>query len=412
MDTSLSQTRWFRVFATILFLVGPRTNPWASAAPTLVVHAGDYNRIDCPATVQLPPEEVARGWNRLISEDGVITPLQVAPDGEASFLLARLSAHSVARFRLGREDAPAPVSVRAVRQGSRLVISDDAPILAYQAEPGPLPRSDIPEAYLRGGYIHPVITPEGRTVTDDFPTNHIHHHGIWFPWTNTEFQGRKPDFWNMGNETGRVEFIAIDDSWSGSVHAGFISRHKFVDLTTPTPTVALWETWTIKVYPTSRSGTAYRLFEMTSHQTCATEDPLILPEYRYGGLGFRGRREWDGAENCFFLTSLGESDRVKAHKTRARWCHIYGKVEGGEFAGITVIGHPDNFRAPQPMRVHPNEPFFNFAPSQTGDWAIEPGKPYVSRYRFVVTDGPSDAALFHRLWQDFATPPTVELTNE
>ncbi|GIT77905.1 MAG: hypothetical protein Ct9H300mP32_2870 [Verrucomicrobiota bacterium] len=39
-------------------------------------------------------------------------------------------------------------------------------------------------------------------ITDDYPHNHKHHHGIWFPWTNTIFEGRKPDFWNMGNGTG------------------------------------------------------------------------------------------------------------------------------------------------------------------------------------------------------------------
>ena len=74
-----------------------------------------------------------------------------------------------------------------------------------------------------------------------------------------------------------------------------------------------------------------------------------------------------------------------------------------------MLCHPSNFRFPQPMRIHPTEPFFNFAPSQAGDWEIKPGEEYVSRYRFVVMDGKPDAELLERLWRDYAHPPRVEV---
>ena len=48
----------------------------------------------------------------------------------------------------------------------------------------------------------------GRVITGDYPPDHIHHHGVWFAWTKTEFEGRHPDFWNMGDGTGTVEFAA------------------------------------------------------------------------------------------------------------------------------------------------------------------------------------------------------------
>ena len=135
---------------------------------------------------------------------------------------------------------------------------------------------------------------------------------------------------------------------------------------------------------------------------------IKFPKYRYGGLGFRGHGEWNGKQNSFFLTSNGESNRIKGHATRARWCHISGKT-GGKLGGIGILCHPSNFRFPQPMRVHPTEPFFNFAPSQTGDWEIKPNDDYVSRYRFVETDGKPDTSLLDRLWNDYAQPPRVEI---
>lgn len=72
-----------------------------------------------------------------------------------------------------------------------------------------------------------------------------------------------------------------------------------------------------------------------------------------------------------------------------------------------ILGAADNFRAPQPVRLHPGEPFFCFAPSQGGTWAIRPGQPHVARYRFALTDGEPDAELLNGLWDDFARPLAV-----
>ena len=46
------------------------------------------------------------------------------------------------------------------------------------------------------------------------------------------------------------------------------------------------------------------------------ESPLVLKEYRYGGLGFRGSGEWEGAEGVEFLTSEGKT-RKDGHATAA-----------------------------------------------------------------------------------------------
>jgi hypothetical protein len=83
-------------------------------------------------------------------------------------------------------------------------------------------------------------------------------------------------------------------------------------------------------------------------------------------------------------------------------------VDGKE-ASIGFLGHPSNFRSPQGMRLHPDEPFFNWAPSQGGDFQIEPGRPYVSRYRFLVRDGSLPAADMDRAWTEYAEPPRTIL---
>src|SRR5699024_11774880 len=56
-----------------------------------------------------------------------------------------------------------------------------------------------------------------------------------------------------------------------------------------------------------------------------------------------------------FLTSKGYN-RNNGNKTRARWVHIGGTVNG-KLVGVAILGHPDNFRAPQPVRINPETPY-------------------------------------------------------
>lgn len=289
----------------------------------------------------------------------------------------------------------------ARREGAQVVFrSGTNEMFRYQAEPGELPRADIPEIYRRGGYLQSLTTPFGRQVTDDFPANHLHHHGVWSPWTRTEFEGRRPDFWNMGEGKGRVEFVAVDRIWNEERAAGLVARHRFVDLLAVPPKTVLDETWEVR----ASAGPGARpdfWIDWKSTQTCATPVALTLPEYHYGGFGLRGNGAWNGATNGLFLASTGDSDRLKINATRSRWFWMGGLVDG-EIAGVAVLCHPSNDRFPQPMRLHPTEPFFCYAPQQLGTMEIRPGTPYVARYRLVLMDGRPDARELETLWKEYA----------
>lgn len=372
----------------------------SQAAPKITVQAGDFVRQNTVVSFALKNTE----GKALRAADGAILPVQSDSTGQAFFVLPQLDKGVSATF--GIVDAPAAKNnVEAKRDGNKIKVSlDGKAIFDYQGAAGELPRKDIKEAFTRGGYIQSVWSPSGRLVTDDYPPNHIHHHGIWFPWTKTEFEGRHPDFWNMGASTGRVEFVALDNTSSGPVFAALQARHRFVDLIAKPAKVALNETWTLKVF---NAGDKVRVFDLESRQQCATDSPLVLPKYHYGGLGVRGHRDWNGAGKAHFLTSEG-IEGTKANETRGNWCWMGGPVDGLE-TGIAVLCHPSNFRAPQPFRAHPSEPFLCLAPSQLGDWKITPGETYVSRYRFIVADGTPDKDALNRQWNDYAHPPQVTI---
>jgi hypothetical protein len=277
-------------------------------------------------------------------------------------------------------------------------------ILRYRGEPGGMPDAEGYEpSFLRGGYISAVYTPSGVLVSDDYPPDHKHHHGIWSPWTKTEFEGRQPDFWNMGKKTGTVETVSFGETWSKEGAAGFRATHRMIDLSAPGgPKAAINEHWAVTIHPPTAGERPANVFDLVITQTCATDSPLILPKYHYGGLGFRGHRQWHGKDGVQFLSSEGKT-RENGNETNAKWAYIGGDVDGKP-AGVAILCHPDNFRFPQPVRIHPTEPFFCYAPSQLGDWRIEPGKPYVAKYRFVVTDGMPDAKEMERMWKEYAEP--------
>jgi Family of unknown function (DUF6807) len=376
----------------------------------LTVAAGSVDRRDSVVTFALP--KTFKPAQCVLRDDaGKLLPVQIDADGNASFVLPELKAGATKRFQLEQvRDNATTNMVQAIRDQDRLTItSSGKKAITFRGGPGELPSATIKPVFRQGGYIHPVFTPSGRIVTDDYPPDHFHHHGIWFAWTKTEFQGRHPDFWNVGDGTGKVEFVALDQSWSGPVHAGFKSRNKSVDVSAPSPVTVLTEQWVVTVFNVGQGSKPFTMFDLVSTQDLATDSPLILPEYRYGGLGFRGHRQWLAKDNCEFLTSEGK-DRSNGHGTRARWCHIGGKIDG-QPAGIAILDHPSNFRAPQAMRINPDQPFFCYSPSLIADWKIEPGKSYVSRYRFIVYDGAPDRAELDRMWNDYANPVTVKITQ-
>jgi hypothetical protein len=399
----------FRVIAGLaaVTLSWATSPPAANRAPSRVhVSAGSIERRQTIVDLELPPLSSEGQQYELRDSAGAQLPVQLDRDGRGWFVLPALAAGADKEFDIAVRQAAAPAAIAAPSGSDVNVSIAGKPVLAYVGGRGRLPSSDIKPAYQRGGYIHPVRTPSGRIVTDDYPADHRHQHGVMFAWTSADFEGRHTDFWNMGSELGRVETVALDASWSGPVHAGWTARHRYVDLTSKSAKPVLDEVWTTRVYALGERPVPLTVFDVDVRQTPSTATAMTLPEYHYGGMAVRGAASFMGAPgNAVVLTSEGR-DRVGADNARARWAHISGSVDG-ERAGIAMLGHPGNFRAPEPLRVHPTDPYICFAPSRLGAWSITAAQPFVARYRFVAADGAGDAALLDRLWRDFADPPKV-----
>ena len=398
--------------------------PSATAAePTITIHAEDQNRTGTVVTFPLGEK-----WrDKTLTAKEADIPVQVDSEGMASLILPSLLKGTSRTLTL----APAsPVSGRGVDvvpgDGSLNLVAKPASgaspqvsslIATYQMVPGPVP-TGTPEVFAHGAHLHPVYSPSGKLLTANHPPDHPHQRGIWMSWTKTEFAGGHPDFWNMGKDksgklTGEIRFDKLLNHWSGPVHGGFTSTHRWLDHTTGTEREVLQETWDLRAYHVmghsvagaaeKKAGPAMFLLDLVSTQTVTGKEPLKLPKYHYGGLGVRGSALWDAVDKVTMLTANGD-DRLKGDGKKAHWVWLGGDVEGTP-TGIAVLIHPENFRFPQPLRLNPKNPQLCVAPSADGDWSIEPGKPLVLKYRIVLMDGKPDATELERLWMDYAQPP-------
>lgn len=392
---------------------------------TLEIRAGGHSRERSVIEIELP--EVlsdAAALTLTSNESAADIPCQRITDDpdRALFLLERpLKAGESREYVLraaAESDDGSPVVVAEQSDSAIRFVRRGAPVLQYNVSPVEPPEG-VDRRFRRSGHVHPVWTPRGRIVTDEFPADHLHQHGIFAAWVNTTFEGRAVDFWNQGGGTGTVEHAAIESVISGKVFAEGTVRLRHVDLSAPEGArAALDEQWTIRCYDVGPEAAAdgaepdapaVFLFDIESIQSCAGTSPLTLNEYHYGGMAWRGPAAWLGAASCDFLTSEGKT-REDGNHSRPNWVCAHGELDGGECC-VVVFCHPENFRAPQPVRLHPDKPYFVFAPPALGAFEIAPGSELRARYRYAVHDGPPDAALYERLWHDYSRPPEASVAT-
>jgi len=377
----------------------------------ITVEARKHTRIDTPVSLSLGviPDAVTLliRLKEIKGSEREIIASQVEPGSPPKLwwiLDGTTTVGSKRIYELVKDTPPRVGQVSVVKDDKVLLIQKgDHKVLQYNHAivPPPKGQSDL---YNRSGFIHPLWAPTGEVLTNIHPPDHIHHLGIWMPWTKTKFEGKEVDFWNLIKGEGTVRFVRFLSTTSGPVYGGFQAEHEHVALKTDEgEKVVLKEVWDVRVYNIGGPEKGYWLWDFKSMQRCVADSPLHQIQYRYGGFGFRGAAEWKG-QNASYLTSEGKT-RADGHATRARWCDTSGAIEG-KWAGVTHYSHPENFRHPEPMRIWPEfekQVFFNWAPSQAGDWVMEPGEDHVFRYRLYVHEGKvnvDDTDFSHWVHQD------------
>jgi len=389
---------------------------------TFEVNSGDHDRFNTPVSVSLDGIRFTHDSLDLVlveTTDSGRKPLPCQLESGYSprlwwILSGSTKAGTVRTFELihGKKSADNSAILVTESDGGTILSKNDRELIKYNHAVAPPPEG-IDQIFGKSGFIHPLWSPGGDILTRIQPPDHYHHYGIWGPYTRTRIDDHNTDFWNIGDGQGTVLFSSYKSIITGPVFSEINVLQDHIDyLAKGADKTAMNEELSIRIWNINGSEDSY-LWDYTTTITSATNQPVKLLQYRYGGgIGFRAHESWM-KENSIVLTSEG-LDRSKADGTRARWCDVAVKKNNSEITGILFLSNPNNRQHPEPMRVWPldananrGDMFFEFCPIRHKSWMIEPGKSYTLKYRMLVHDGNVEVEKAERYWRDFADPPGV-----
>ncbi len=380
--------------------------------PALVVPASPVALHVAPTLKAAVKLDTAKSWQ--LVETGspqTVVPVQritaIGPDGAAAEGDSRLVAvipprqGAVGPRRFVLQPAEAPTA--NARAGFRLDDLDDkslklfdgeSPVLVYNH--GMITADHVPEndpRRRRACYVHPVWGLSGEILTDDFPRDHYHHHGIFWTWPHVKIDGREYDLWAdrgikqrfvkwLCKEAGPVAgVIGVENGW-------FVGDEK----------VVIERVWICAYQPAEDS----RSIDLEL-AWIPVQRPITLQGAggkSYGGLTVRFRPPSRKDANTVITVPSGPTTG-DLPDTPLAWADFTSKfADGPTRSGAAVFidpGHPDY--PPTWLTRH-------YGPLCVG-WpgvkpkTFEPGQPIRLSYRFWIHKGPVETAQIQQAYDAY-----------
>lgn len=246
-------------------------------------------------------------------------------------------------------------------------------------------------------FVHPLLAPDGATLTVDAPPDHPWHHALWF--TIKFVDG--DNFWEEYGDFGLLQARVTEATPAHQVAA--------IDWVRPDgTTVALREERRIEHVPIDDSAYAldWTMVLRSEHDAVLDRTPFTTWG-GYGGLTLRGAPDW--TDTTLRLAS-DDTDRDRVLGDRAAWCDLTGTTALGNPAGVTIIDHPANDRHPTPWYASTRADtygegwanFLNAAFLWDAPLVLAADAPMTRRHRVLVHDGRWDRARIHAHADEFA----------
>ena len=354
--------------------------------------------VDLPEGVEGAPGQVAT----LVEVDGPdeAIPAQIVPamaeDGTpagrgrlVAVVPPREGAPAERRFRLqAADDLPDPFEMADLEETTVKLTEGGTPVLAYNY--GTIVGEHVPERdprRRRACYIHPLWGLHGEVLTDDFPRDHYHHHGVFWSWPHIGIEGRSYDSWH-----GRDNFDLRKVDWlhraTGPAAAVLAVENGWFIEADLSRRVMIERVW-IRAFRALDGSRAVDL-EFT---WIPTEAPITLQGAggkSYGGLTVRfiGRPHDDQV----ITVPSGPTDR-DLPMARLEWADFSRHFEGAPGrSGATVMVHPEHPDFPPQWLTRHYGPLCCGWPGVEAQ-TFEPGEPIRLMYRLWIhaDDGETEA---------------------
>ncbi len=234
-------------------------------------------------------------------------------------------------------------------------------------------------------YFHPVCTPAGHCLTLFEPHDHVWHRGLWF--TIKFINGE--NFWEEVEPYGVQQTVSPPSITHGpreridlSTELAWVRRPGDTELS-----IVFHEQRHIAFEPLEVEAYALDFDTILTAQAELILDRTPFTTWGgYGGLIFRGTRNWQATRLLFPDSST--SDRPTG--IRATWCDLSGVLDGGPdlTGGIAIFDHPENPRHPSPWYGSTGAGhYINAAFLFHEPMSVAKGQSLTFRYRVLVHDG-------------------------
>ncbi len=238
----------------------------------------------------------------------------------------------------------------------------------------------------RCNFIHPLYGPNGNVLTEDGPSDHPHHRGIFWAWQQVIVGGNLvADQWDLTNfEEEIIEFEFMKQRTGNVIlktEVDWLSDHWKID---GEEMPFIKEFTRMEIWPTA--GKTRRIdFEIHLR---ALEDGVQLggsdDEKGYGGFSLRMKLP----DNVSFSGPDGKVTPLDTPVESPGYVNISGSViDGKKAGGIVIIDHPDNPGYPQSWILRDKNSMQNAVWPGREPVGISVAEPLVLKYTMLVYSG-------------------------
>lgn len=257
--------------------------------------------------------------------------------------------------------------------------------------------------YSAKPYYYPLIGPAGKSLIQDSPDDHLHHHGLW--WGHDDVNGHKlyHEFRGEGRQVHR-EFLAFV---SGPV---FGQLTTLIDWLDEDGEVQLQETRTVRIY---RMPPESRYIDICT-MLYAVNGDVRFGDTKEGGFPFiRVNEQINGHQTGTLTSADGAVGEAEIFGKVTEWVDYSGtlKAYGRNIpAGIAVLSHPENETYASQWFVRDYGPFtpanFHFC----GGKLLKQGERIEMKHRILLHQGDVVSGRVKDRYMEFVRPLRGSLT--
>ncbi len=292
----------------------------------------------------------------------------------------------------GLQSATAEFSLQKT-ENKVVLLENGAPVFAFNHGEIQPPNGGV----ARSGYVHPLYGPDGDVLTDDFPSDHPHHRGVFFGWPQMTVLGNSVDVWHLRGLRPRFH------EWGELLVEGEPAGLKVVNFWRPegSDDPAVEERVRFRVHPSDETG---RMIDIHGTFLNLSDEPIVLRGQVGAGYGGLNVRMDGGRPEVVITTANGvlEGD-ANALDPASPWAaHSSRAGRDRPRSGVAIFQHPGNPGYPVRSWTLRYYGFLGAAwPGETSH-TIEPDEALDLRYRLYVFRGTPEEAKVAERFAEFA----------